>query len=56
MIVNEPNAFMTSSLFENSVEHLFGRAINERRDQYDSTGKVVLLMNGLGFVTRRRSA
>jgi hypothetical protein len=47
-IVTQANAFMTSRLFEVWAERVFFPAVEERRNEFTYTGKVVLLMDGLG--------
>jgi NADPH:quinone reductase-like Zn-dependent oxidoreductase len=47
-IVTQANAFMTSRLFEMWAERVFIPAVQERREAFTYTGKVILLMDGLG--------
>jgi hypothetical protein len=47
-IATEANGFLTSRLFNIWAERVFFSAIEERRGEVNYTGKVVLLMDGLG--------
>jgi hypothetical protein len=47
-IGTKANPFMTSRLFEVWAERVFFPAIDQRRIEFNYTGKVVLLMDGLG--------
>jgi hypothetical protein len=47
-IVMHANACMTSRLFEVWAERVFFPAVEERRSEFNYTGKMVLLMDGLG--------
>jgi hypothetical protein len=56
IIVTQANAFMTSRLFEVWAERAFFPAVEERRSDFNCTGKVVLLMDALGRITRKSSS
>jgi hypothetical protein len=55
-IVSQTNAFTTWRLFEMCGESVFFPAVQERREAFTYTGKVVLLMDSLRFITRRSSS
>jgi hypothetical protein len=46
--MTQANAFMTSRLFEVLAERVFFSAVEECRNEFSYTGKIVLLMDGLG--------
>jgi hypothetical protein len=47
-MVHQENAFMTAALFDRWSDEVFFPSIEKRRSMFDYTGKVIVLMDGLG--------